>query len=47
MKKVYTFLLYLFIIIMSFITLFPFIYMILSSFMSYQEAISIPPTLIP
>ena len=47
MKKVYTFLLYLFIIIMSFITLFPFIYMILASFMTYQEATSIPPTLIP
>lgn len=47
MKKVYSFLLYVFIIIMSFITLFPFVYMILASFMTYQEATSIPPTLIP
>lgn len=36
-----------FILIMALITLFPFIYMILSSLMTYQEATSIPPTLIP
>lgn len=38
---------YAFIIIMAVITLFPFVYMVLASLMSYQEAISIPPTLIP
>lgn len=34
-------------VILAIITLFPFIYMILSSLMSFQEATSIPPTLIP
>lgn len=34
-------------IILAIITLFPFIYMILSSLMTFQEATSIPPTLIP
>lgn len=33
--------------ILAIITLFPFVYMILSSLMSFQEATSIPPTLIP
>lgn len=47
MKKVYSVLSYIFIIIMAFITLFPFVYMILSSLMTYQEATSIPPTLFP
>ena len=47
MKKLYSFLSYTFIIIMSFITLFPFVYMILSSLMTFQEATSIPPTLFP
>ncbi|QIK70538.1 carbohydrate ABC transporter permease [Erysipelothrix sp. HDW6C] len=36
-----------FILIMAMITLFPFIYMVLASFMTYQEATSMPPTLIP
>lgn len=36
-----------FVLFMALITLFPFIYMILASLMTYQEAISIPPTLIP
>lgn len=35
------------IVILAIITLFPFIYMILSSLMSFQEATSMPPTLIP
>ena len=47
MKKVITILCYVFIIVMAVITLFPFIYMLLASLMSYQEATSIPPTLIP
>lgn len=36
-----------FIVFMSLITLFPFVYMILASLMTYQEATSLPPTLIP
>ncbi|MBC5997207.1 carbohydrate ABC transporter permease [Romboutsia ilealis] len=47
MKKFNSVLSYIFIIIMSVITLFPFVYMILSSFMTFQEATSLPPTLIP
>lgn len=47
MKKVYSFLSYTFLIVMAFITLFPFVYMILSSLMTFQEATSIPPTLFP
>lgn len=47
MKKVNLFLSKTFILIMALITLFPFIYMILSSLMTFQEATSIPPTLIP
>ena len=47
MKYASSFLSKLFIFIMSLITLFPFIYMILASFMTYQEATSIPPTLFP
>lgn len=47
MKKITTLLAYGFLIIMAFITLFPFIYMILSSLMTAQEAAGIPPTLIP
>ncbi|MDO4604830.1 MAG: carbohydrate ABC transporter permease [Helcococcus sp.] len=34
-------------VILAIITLFPFVYMILSSLMSFQEATSIPPTLFP
>ena len=47
MKKVNLVLSKTFIVIMALITLFPFVYMILSSLMTYQEATSIPPTLIP
>ena len=47
MKKVNLFLSKTFIVIMSLITLFPFVYMILSSLMTFQEATSIPPTFIP
>ena len=47
MKKVNLFISKTFIGIMALITLFPFIYMILSSLMSFQEVTSIPPTLIP
>ncbi len=36
-----------FVTIMAIITLFPFVYMILTSLMTFQEATSIPPTLIP
>ncbi|RDY26307.1 carbohydrate ABC transporter permease [Romboutsia weinsteinii] len=36
-----------FIVIMAIITLFPFVYMILSSLMTFQEATSLPPTLFP
>ncbi|MGL6058244.1 MAG: carbohydrate ABC transporter permease, partial [Culicoidibacterales bacterium] len=47
MKKAYSILAYTFIIVMAFVTLFPFVYMILASLMTFQEATSIPPTLIP
>lgn len=47
MKKTGLFLSKAFIVIMAIITLFPFIYMILSSLMTFQEATSIPPTFIP
>lgn len=47
MKKVNSGLAKIFIVIMAIITLFPFVYMILSSLMTYQEAISIPPTFWP
>lgn len=47
MKKLGKVLQYIFIILMAVITLFPFVYMILASLMSFQEVISIPPTLIP
>ncbi|OON99934.1 MAG: sugar ABC transporter permease [Epulopiscium sp. Nele67-Bin004] len=46
-SKVMTALAYAFIIAMSIITLFPFVYMILASLMTFQEATSIPPTLFP
>ncbi|OON96427.1 MAG: sugar ABC transporter permease [Candidatus Epulonipiscioides saccharophilum] len=36
-----------FVLIMALITIFPFVYMILASLMTFQEATSIPPTLIP
>ena len=47
MKKINLLLSKAFILIMAVITLFPFVYMILSSLMTFQEATSIPPTLIP
>lgn len=47
MKKVLNFIGKLFVIVMAFMTVFPFVYMILASFMSYQEATSIPPTMWP
>ena len=47
MKKVNLILSKTFIVIMALITLFPFIYMILSSLMTFQEATSIPPKLFP
>ena len=47
MKHVSLFLSKTFIAIMAMITLFPFVYMILASFMTFQEATSIPPTLFP
>ena len=47
MKHISSFLSKIFIAIMALITLFPFIYMILASFMTFQEATSIPPTLFP
>ena len=47
MKKFNSVLSKTFILIMALSTLFPFVYMILASFMTYQEATSIPPTLIP
>ncbi len=47
MKQINTVLAKIFIVIMAIITLFPFVYMILASLMTFQEATSIPPTLFP
>ena len=47
MKLVTSFFSKAFIVIMAFITLFPFVYMILASFMSFAEVQSIPPVFIP
>ena len=47
MKKVNLFISKTFIVIMALVTLFPFVYMILASLMTFQEATSIPPTLVP
>ena len=47
MNKFLKILSYIFIILMAIITLFPFIYMISSSLMSFQEVTSIPPKLLP
>ncbi|WP_159635409.1 carbohydrate ABC transporter permease [Erysipelothrix anatis] len=47
MKKVVQVISVIFIIFMALITLFPFIYMLLASVMTYQEATSIPPTFFP
>ncbi|MDO4662605.1 MAG: carbohydrate ABC transporter permease [Tissierellia bacterium] len=45
--KISTLLGKIFIVIMAIITLFPFVYMVLSSLMSFTEATSIPPTMFP
>lgn len=47
MKRIITIIAYIFILVMAIITIFPFIYMILASLMTYQEATSVPPTFIP
>ena len=47
MNKIVDILLKIFLIIMAVITLFPFIYMLLASLMTFQEATSVPPTFIP
>lgn len=47
MKRLGTILSYIFIVFMTIVTLFPFIYMIIAGFMTFQESISIPPTLWP
>lgn len=40
-------LVYVFVIVMAALTLFPFLYMLSSSLMTYQEVTSIPPTIVP
>lgn len=47
LTKIFKILATILIVFMAIITLFPFVYMILASLMTYQEATSIPPTLIP
>ncbi len=47
LKKIVGYIAIAFVLLMAVITIFPFIYMILSGLMTYQEATSIPPTLIP
>lgn len=47
MKRIITLLLFLLLGILAVITVFPFVYMILTGLMTYGEATSIPPTLIP
>ena len=47
MKHVATFISMTFLAIMAVITVFPFIYMMLAGLMTYSEATSIPPTIIP
>lgn len=47
MNKIGTFFSYLLLIIFSLITLFPFVYMVLSSLMTHRETTAIPPTFIP
>ena len=47
MKKVTGVITWIFIILLSIITVFPFIYMVLGGLMSYAETTSIPPTIIP
>lgn len=45
MKKIFKIIQYIFVVLMAMITLFPFLYMISSSLMTFQEVISIPPKL--
>lgn len=47
MKKVSGVITWLFIIVLSIITVFPFVYMVLGGLMTLPETMSIPPTLIP
>lgn len=47
MNKALKIISYIFIVIMAIITLFPFVYMISSGLMTFQESTSIPPRLIP
>lgn len=47
MKKINTGLAYVIILILAAVTLFPFIYMILAGGMTFQEATSVPPTVLP
>ncbi|WP_290034083.1 carbohydrate ABC transporter permease [Ligilactobacillus cholophilus] len=47
MKKITGLITWTFIIVLSIITVFPFIYMILGGLMSFPETTSIPPTIIP
>ena len=47
MKKIVTIVSMLFLAILAVITLFPFVYMILAGLMTYSEATSIPPTIMP
>ena len=47
MRKIITGLAYAFLLVMSLITLFPFVYMILTGLMTHQETVQMPPTLIP
>lgn len=47
MGKISSIILKIFLVLMAIITLFPFIYMLLSSLMTFQEATSIPPTIFP
>lgn len=47
MKKIVNIISLAFVIMLAVITIFPFIYMILAGLMTYQEATSVPPTLIP
>lgn len=47
MRKVINLICYVFIIFMAIVTIFPFVYMLLSSLMTFQESTSIPPKLFP
>lgn len=47
MKRLVNVICLIFLIVLGIITLFPFIYMILAGLMTYSEATSIPPTMIP